>query len=341
MTCLIVYNLLLAYLFSYRGAIRAFRIQNRSKWILSSEVLARESNRSGAKGDAEEARHKRVRRHMKPVLKGVPAEMESPLKEVSQQLNLRPWKVPSAYEKQPLVWKQCYFPDHTSVIATTWIAGTAIVLILFANVMNQNESRVMTLADNNYWLIRLALLLFMVLVMFRACKVLAEERDQKTLLMLMMLPMTRTELVMEIAWGCIWRYRWMGLVCLLPLCEGIVIDSITYVLIIGTTLSQLVLLVMVSLFLSMVLQTALRARMVMITIFLALCFNGLTMQRVFGWYNCLLLAPFQYFPHPLIHTESGGQQLVLLLAYWLALWSAAYLVLLLIVHQLRRYVANS
>jgi ABC-type transport system involved in multi-copper enzyme maturation permease subunit len=345
LTLLVLYNLLVAYLFSYRGAIAAFQVQHRSKLLFTSERPVENISRARALGYVNELKQQKAERQVETVVEGIPAEIETPLQAESIKPADRPWLVPAINKMRPVVWRLMYFPDRTGLIAAVNIVLVAVLLFLFVTMINRfqpNQPSYRSHREPDFLLIRIPLFLFMAMVLLRSCSVLAEERMQKTLLTLLTLPMTYTQLVIDIAWGCVWRYRWLGLVCLLPLLEATMLDSFAMILVLGTVLSQLVLLVMLSLFLSLVLQTAMRTRMVVITVLMSLVINTYALFWNYDWSQAVLLVPFQRLPYPFIHVGADGIQLLgILFVYWLVHWVIAYLLLVLIIKQLKGYAARS
>lgn len=345
MTLLVLYNLLVAYLFSYRGAIAAFQVQHRNKLLFTSAKHDENTSRSRALGYVNELKQQKKNYQVETVVEGIPSEIEAPVQSNPINPDNRPWVVPAINRMRPVIWRLCYFPDRTGLIVMTTILLVAVLFIIFLSVVNHyNPGRRDTHVHLHpqFWLLRITLFLFMGMVLLRSSAVLAEERMQKTLLTLLTLPMTYTQLVIDIAWGCVWRYRWLGLLCLPPIIEAMVFDSVAIVLVVGTTLSQLVLLVMVSLLLSILLQTAMRTRMVMLTIGMALALNVSAFLWNVDGAQTLLPILFQHLPYPFIHSGANAMELAsMLFLYWLVHWLLAYLVLLLIVKQLRRYAARS
>jgi ABC-type transport system involved in multi-copper enzyme maturation permease subunit len=342
MTLLVLFNLMAAYLFSYRGAIAAFQVQHRSKLLFTSEKSTEGNNRARALGYVNELKQQKAERQLVKVVEGIPSEIEAPVQGEPIKPSDRPLPVPDIKDRRPLAWKVMYFPDRSTLVASTLMLGLSVLLIVIVSVANHFNPQISTPKEFSFWLIRWMLFLYLALISFRACSILAEERMQKTLLSLLTLPMTHSQLVIDMAWGCIWRYRWLALVCVLPLLEAIFFDSVVMVLVLGTTLSQLALLVMLAMFLSIVLQTAMRARMVIITIFMCLTFNGLAMFKYADWSQALLLVPFQHYPYPFIHSATDAFQLItMLVVYWLVHWALAYLLLALTVKQLKHYAARS
>ncbi len=342
LTLLVLYNLLVAYLFSYRGAIAAFQVQHRSKLLFTSERPVENISRARALGYVNELKQQKAERHVETVVEGIPSEIEAPLAAKPIKPAERPWLVPSIDKIRPVVWKLTYFPDRTDLLALVFVVAVTLLFAVFLLAVMRYRPDHRSGRDSEFWLVRIPIFLFMGMVLLRSSAVLAEERMQKTLLTLLTLPMTYTQLVIDIAWGCVWRYRWLGLLCLPPIIEAMVFDSVAIVLVVGTTLSQLVLLMMVSLWLSILLQTAMRTRMVMLTVGMALALNvSAFLQHVDGA-QALLPVVFQHLPYPFIHSRANAIELAcMLFLYWLVHWLLAYLVLLLIVKQLRRYAARS
>lgn len=345
MTLLVLYNLLVAYLSSYRGAIAAFQVQHRSKLLFTSERPVENISRSRAIDYVNQLKQEKAQYKVETVVEGIPSEIEAPVQDAPINPDNRPWGVPAINKMSPIVWRLIYFPDRTGLIAMTSIVMVALLFIIFLSVVhhfNPDRRDTHVHLHPQFWLIRITLFIFMAMVLLRSSSVFAEERMQKTLLTLLTLPMTYTQLVIDIAWGCVSRYRWLGLLCLPPIIEAIVFDSAAIVLVMGTAISQLVLLVMVSLWLSILLQTAMRTRMVMLTVGMALALNVSAILRHVDEAQAFLLVPFQRYPYPFIHSGADAMELAgMLFLYWLVHWLLAFLVLVLIVKHLRRYAARS
>jgi hypothetical protein len=163
------------------------------------------------------------------------------------------------------------------------------------------------------WLLRLALSILMLMVLLHACSVITEEIARKTLLSLLILPLSHERLLLELAWGVVWRYRGILAVTLIPWLETIFFDSFSMVLIAGTLVSQLAFLIMAAFALSLVLKTALRVMMVLVTLIGAMSLFGVVWLH--GASAVMMLVPFQTYPHPFVRLE-GATQLVALLGYW-------------------------
>jgi ABC-type transport system involved in multi-copper enzyme maturation permease subunit len=331
LTVIVLLNILWAWAFSYYGAIHSFSADQRIALLYKAQTEERDLSRI-------EGTLKKV--IVEKRIEGVPAEIEQPI--VSEMKpDHRPWPVPSVYARLAVVWKQAFFPDRSALVALTWIFGVAVGLILFTAAVSRFEPNRRQSPVEVYFVLRSSLLVLFLVVVFRATSVLAEERLQKTLLSLLTLPITHMNLVLQISLGCLWRYRWLGFVCLLPLIDAMLFDSPAYLLLVVTAASQLFLLVMLSIFMSLLMQTALRARMVMFSFMLALSLYGAAWRYTLSFANGLVIAPFQEFPIPFIGQFEATQTLVALFVYWVVLWVLSYLLLLGTVRLLKQYAARS
>lgn len=248
---------------------------------------------------------------------------------------------PRVYQNWPIVWRQIYFPDRTSLTAYSFIFAIMVVLIyvIFAFENRVDNVRADHIFPSYHWTVRMLMSIVLFLTMLHTAGSLAMERVQHTLINLLIAPMSVAHVLFQFAWGSLWRYRW-----LLALLAGMVFVSMLinqpasllwYPLIF---FSQLVCYTMLSLVISMSSKTAFQARLLAsFFLFMALIVLPNLLTNC-PWHVKVLLMPYASWEMIAVIKTNNWQLTLGLFISCVMLWSISAFLFFLNCMQVRRWL---